>query len=74
MVAIILALLSWLAWFIALLAVLSGLRSAYLYITSGGDSEQLVKARKYIIYTIVGIMVAILSFSIVGITRVILNI
>ncbi|MEK7493628.1 MAG: PKD domain-containing protein [Patescibacteria group bacterium] len=74
LVAIILALLSWMAWIIALLAVLSGLRAAYLYITSMGDEKKLILARRYLIYTTLGVAVAVLTFSIVAITRVILNI
>ena len=74
LVAIILALLSWLAWIVALLAVLSGLRAAYLYITSAGDEKKLRLAYSYLIYTTIGVGVAILSFSAVAITRAILNI
>ena len=74
LVAIILALLSWLAWIVALLAVLSGLRAAYLYITSAGDEKKLRLAYSYLIYTTIGVGVAILSFSLVAITRAILNI
>ena len=74
LVAIILALLSWLAWFVALLAVLSGLRAAYLYITSAGNEKKLRLAYQYLIYTTIGVGVAILSFSAVAITRAILNI
>lgn len=74
LVAIILALLSWMAWVVALLAVLSGLRAAYLYITSMGDEKKLILARRYLIYTTLGVAVAVLTFSIVAITRAILNI
>lgn len=73
-VAIILAILSWIAWLIALLAVLSGLRAAYLYITSMGDEKRLREARAYLIYTTIGVGVAVLTFSIVAITRALLNI
>ncbi|MCR4323329.1 MAG: PKD domain-containing protein [Candidatus Azambacteria bacterium] len=74
LVALLLALLSWLAWFVALLVVLSGLRAAYLYITSMGDQRKLILARSYLIYTTIGVGVAVLTFSIVAITRAILNI
>ncbi|MBI5913620.1 PKD domain-containing protein [Candidatus Azambacteria bacterium] len=74
LVAIILALLSWMAWIIALLAVLSGLRAAYLYITAMGDEKNLILARRYLIYTTIGVAVAVFTFSIVAITRAILNI
>lgn len=74
LLAIILALLSWLAWVVALLAVFSGLRAAYLYITSAGDEKKLRLAYQYLIYTTIGVGVAILSFSAVAITRAIFNI
>ena len=74
LVAIILALLLWMAWIIALLAVLSGLRAGYLYITSMGDERKLILARRYLIYTTIGVGVSVLTFSIVAITRAILNI
>jgi len=74
LVAILLALLNWLAWIVSLLAVLSGLRAAYLYITSVGDEKRLNLAKSYLIYTTIGVGVAVLSFGIVAITRAILNI
>ncbi|MBI3685501.1 hypothetical protein HY250_03800, partial [Candidatus Azambacteria bacterium] len=74
LVAIILALLSWMAWLIALLAVLSGLRAAYLYITAMGDEKRLNLAKSYLLYTTIGVGVAVLTFGIVAITRAILNI
>ena len=74
LVAIILALLSWIAWIIALLAVLSGLRAGYLYITAMGNEQNLILAKRYLIYTTIGVGVSVLTFSIVAITRAILNI
>lgn len=74
LVAIILALLSWMAWIITLLAVLSGLRAAYLYITAMGNEKNLILAKRYLIYTTIGVAVSVLTFSIVAITRAILNI
>ncbi len=74
LLAIILALLSWFAWLIGLLAVLSGLRAAFLYITSLGDEKRLNAAKSYLIYTTIGVGVAVLSFGIVGITRALLGI
>ena len=74
LVAIILALLQWLAWFIGLLAVLSGLRAAYLYITAVGDQKRLNLAKSYLIYTTIGVGVAVVSYGIVSITRAIMDI
>lgn len=68
-VAVILALLNWFAWLITVVAVVYGLRGGYLYITSAGNETKLEEARRSIIYTMVGVIVAILSFSIIAITR-----
>ncbi|MEK7452703.1 MAG: PKD domain-containing protein [Patescibacteria group bacterium] len=67
--AVILALLQWFVWFVALFAVVYGLRGGYTYITSAGDNTKLELARHYIMYTVVGVIVAILSFSIIAIAR-----
>lgn len=44
--------------FIAISAIM-GLIGAYLYLTSGGDAEKVTKAHKTLIYTVVGIAVAL---------------
>ncbi len=72
--AMILAIISWMAWLVALLAVLSGLRAAYLYITAMGNEKRLILARSYLIYTTIGVIVAILSFGLVAIVRALMGI
>lgn len=67
--AVILALVNWFAWLVAVLAVVYGLRGGYLYITSAGNEKRLEEAKKSIIYTMVGVVVAVMSFSIIAITR-----
>ncbi len=62
-------LVNWFAWFIALISVVMGLYSGFLFITSSGDEAKLKKARDILIYTIIGIVVAIISFGIVAITE-----
>ncbi len=42
------------------------IRGGIIWITSGGDKEKLDKARKTIIYAIIGIIVILLSFVIVS--------
>lgn len=68
-VAVILALVNWFAWLVAVLTVVYGLRGGYLYITSAGNEKRLEEAKKSIIYTMVGVVVAVMSFSIIAITR-----
>jgi PKD repeat protein len=67
--AVILAIVQWFAWLVALIAVVYGLRGGYLYITSGGNETKLEESKKAIIYTMIGVVVAILSFSFVAIAR-----
>ncbi len=69
LVGMILGLVNWVAWFVALVAVLFGLYSGVLFITAGGDDEKVTKAKNILLYAIVGIVVAILAFSIVSISR-----
>ena len=60
---------NWFSWFIAVVAVAMGLYAAFLYITARGDAKQVADAHKTLIYAMIGIVVAILAFSIVIITR-----
>ena len=69
LVSTILGLVNWVAWFVALVAVLFGLYSGILFITAGGDEAKVTKAKNILLYAIVGIVVAILAFSIVSISR-----
>ena len=69
LVGIIMGLVNWVAWFVGLLAVLSGLYAGILFITAGGNAETVTKARNILLYAIVGIAVAILAFSLVAISQ-----
>ncbi len=66
---LIVALIYWIAWIVAVLAVIYGLRGAYTYITANGDSQRLELAKRYLVYTVVGIIVALLSFGIVALAK-----
>jgi|GEM_PF-6432439 len=72
--AVILAIVQWFAWLVAMIAVIYGLRGGYLYITSGGNETKLAESRKSIMYTVIGVIVAIVSFGIVAIARAIAGI
>jgi len=67
-------LINWFAWFIAVVSVVMGLYSGFLFITSSGDEAKLKKARDTFIYTIIGIVVAIISFGIVAIAEVLVRV
>jgi len=66
---VVIGLVNWFAWLVALFAVIFGLYSGMLFVTSSGDDVKLKKARDTLIYTIIGVIVAILAFSIVNIAR-----
>ena len=61
--------INWFSWFVALVSVVMGLYSGMLFITARGNTAQLETARQVLIYTVVGIVVAILAFSVVTITK-----
>ena len=70
---IILSVVYWIAWIIAVLAVIFGLYSAVLFIISSGDENQIKKAKHILIFVVVGIIVALLSFGIVALVRSVLD-
>ncbi|MEK7452698.1 MAG: hypothetical protein AAB614_00520 [Patescibacteria group bacterium] len=72
--ALFIGLVNWFAWFVALMSVTAALYSGFLFITSGDDEKKLGKATKFFVYTIVGVIVAILAFSIVAIAKSIVGI
>lgn len=65
---------NWFSWFIAVASVIMGLYSGMLFITARGNTAQLETARQILIYAVIGIIVAVLAFSIVTITKTLLNI
>lgn len=62
-------LINWFAWFVSITSVVMGLYAGALYLTARGDSSQVLKATKVFSYTIIGIAVAVVSFSIILLTR-----
>ncbi|MGB9847692.1 MAG: hypothetical protein ACPLKV_00515 [Minisyncoccia bacterium] len=63
----------WLYTIILILAIGLGLYAAFLYLTSGGDAGKVKQASKYLIYAIVGLVVAVLAFSITKIVGSLIN-
>jgi FtsH-binding integral membrane protein len=59
-------------WFLVILGVIAiivALWSAYLFLTASDNEEQLKKAKKTLIWAMVGVVVAIVAFSIVTFTK-----
>ena len=55
---------TWLYTIILILSVFMGLYAAILYLTAGGDQGKVKKASNTLIFAVIGIVVAILAFSI----------
>lgn len=69
-VAVLLNLIKWFAWLFSVASVAMGLYAAFLYFTSGGDPAKAKQATGVFVFTIIGVAVAILSFSIISIVRI----
>lgn len=61
------ALINWFSWLLAILSVVMGLYAGFLYLTSRGEPQKVSTANKVIFYAVVGVLVAIISFSLVSI-------
>ena len=70
---VILQLVNWFSWFVGLVAVVMGLYSGFLFITARDNANQLTTARQTMMYAIIGIGVAIIAFSLVSLSRSLLN-
>lgn len=69
MVDVITNLVNWFAWIIALASVVMGLYAGLLFITARGETAQLSTAKKTFAYAMIGVAVALVSFSIIAITK-----
>jgi len=56
----------WLLGFVGALAVLMIIVAGIMYLTSGGDEGRVEKAKQWLIYAIVGLIVALLGWVIVS--------
>jgi len=63
------SILQWIYIIFFIVAIIFILVSAFLYVTAGGDPIKVGKAKNYLIYAVIGIVVALLSFGISGIVR-----
>ena len=69
LVTIITTLVNWFAWFIALASVVMGLYAGFLFITARGEASQISTARQTLVWAVIGIAVAVVSFSIIILTK-----
>ncbi len=60
-------LINWLAWFVVIVSIVSGMYSGFLYMTSKGEPDKAKKATSVFVFTLIGLAVSILAFSIISI-------
>src|SRR3972149_6916025 len=68
-VPVVMQLVNWFAWFVGVMAVVMGLYSGFLFITARDDANRLTDAKKTLFFTVIGIAVAVVSFSLVAIVK-----
>lgn len=73
LVATLMRLVNWFAWFIGLASVVIGLYAGFLFITARGEAAQLKTARQTLLWAVIGIAIAMVAFSIVTLTKTFLN-
>jgi hypothetical protein len=65
LVSVIMTVVRWFLTFVGVLSLLMIVVSGIMYITSGGDSGRTETAKGYLLYSIVGLVVALLAYAIV---------
>ncbi len=63
-------LIDWLSWFLAAASVAMGMYAGFLFMTSQGDPEKSKKATSAIVFTVIGIAVAVLAFSVISVVEI----
>lgn len=66
-------LVNWFSWFVAITSVVMGLYAGFLYMTGGGDAQRITQASRVLSFTIIGVAVSVVAFSIISIVRSILG-
>ncbi len=56
----------WILGLVFLVSVLMAIYGGYLYITAGLDEKNIEKAKKTLLYAVIGTIVALLSFAVVS--------
>lgn len=69
LVTTITTLVNWFAWFVSLASVVMGLYAGFLFITARGEASQISTARQTLVWAVIGIAVAVISFSIIILTK-----
>jgi len=68
-VDILTGIMQWLLAIVGILAVIAFVIAGILYLTSAGDEEQIGRAKKAMIYAIVGVIVALLGMIVLNVVE-----
>jgi hypothetical protein len=66
-------LLKWLLEIVGIIAIIGFVISGIMYLVSTGNEEMITKAKKYMLYCLIGIVVALASFVVIQAIDAILN-
>ena len=67
--AVLVNIINWFSWLLAVLSVVMGLYAGFLYMTAHGEPQKVATANNVLVYTVIGVVVAILAFSIIAIIK-----
>jgi len=73
-IEVIQTIITWLFGFLIVVVVLMVMISAYMFVTAGGNPEQVTTARKWLMFALIGLAVAVLARGLVGIVLTILGV
>ena len=65
--------ITWLFGFLIVVVVLMVMISAYLFVTAGGNPEQVTKARNWLMYALIGLAVGVLARGLVALVLTVLS-
>lgn len=63
-IGVLVNIINWFSWLLAVLSVAMGLYAGFLYMTAHGEPQKVAMANNVLVYTVIGVVVAILAFSI----------
>lgn len=67
--AVLVNIINWFSWLLAVLSVAMGLYAGFLYMTAHGEPQKVATANNVLVYTVIGVVVAILAFSVIAIIK-----
>jgi magnesium-transporting ATPase (P-type) len=59
-------LINWLLRILTLLFVLAFIISGIMFITSGGNADQAERAKKFVTYSVIGVIVSLIGYIVIG--------